>query len=341
MAGQQVEVVANAIEKQRLGYTGLSLTEYDADNEPQIAAGSKVEIAGALFEFTADESISGWGGIGNNNDVYIKLVVSGTAITAEFTTTAPTWSTSNQGWYGTGGAALHRYVAWLRKDGSGNYTAKRLLKDRDALLRTRRWIFTSGSGAVFSAPWNGRYRVRVYGGGGGGGGAIASGTTGHGGGGGGGGYGELTFVLSAGDTITYTVGTGGSGGSSAGGNGGSGNTSSATNGAATVSAAGGAGGQGAVGGTGTGGAGGEGLTPSADLNVRGLDGGPGVGGGTSTSGYGGGSAGAPRVDGRNTNVNGAAGSAHGGGGAGARSDSAVTGYVGGAGANGAVVIDEV
>lgn len=337
MAGQQIEVAASRFEKGDRGMLALSLTNYDNDSEPQIAAGSIVEIGDAIFQFTAAESITGWGSIGDNNDVYIKLVVSGTAVTASFTTVAPTWSTSKQGWYD----GLDRYVAWLRKDGSGNYTAKRLLKDRDALLRTRRWIFTSGSGAVFAVPWNGRYRVRVYGGGGGGGGAIASGTVGHGGGGGGGGYGELTFVLSAGDTITYTVGTGGSGGSSAGGNGSSGNTSSATNGAATVSAAGGAGGGGAVGGTGAGGAGGEGLTLSADLNVRGLDGGPGVGGGTSTSGYGGGSAGAPRVSGRNTNGNGAAGSAYGGGAAGARSDSAVTGYVGGAGATGAVIIDEV
>ena len=132
MAGQQVEIVANQIDKQRLGYLGLSLTNYDADTEPQIAAGSKVEIASALFEFTAAESITGWGGIGASSRVYVKLVVAGTAVTAAFTTTAPTWSTSKQGWYGTGGAALDRYVAMLWKDAAGNYSFKEVLGDRSA-----------------------------------------------------------------------------------------------------------------------------------------------------------------------------------------------------------------
>lgn len=120
MAGSQVEVAINQIEKQRLGYQAISLTNFDNDSEPQIASGSKVEIGGALFEFTSNESITGWGSIGNNNDVYIKLVVSGTSVTAEFTTTAPSWSTSKQGWYDS----LDRYIGGLYKDGSGNYTEK-------------------------------------------------------------------------------------------------------------------------------------------------------------------------------------------------------------------------
>lgn len=128
MAGAQTEVTANQIESQRFGYMALSLLEYDTDAEPEIAAGSKVEIGGALFEFASDESITGWGAIGTDEDVYIKLVVAGTAVTAEFTTTAPTWSTSKQGWYGTGGAALDRYVAKLYKDGASAYTLKRLMR---------------------------------------------------------------------------------------------------------------------------------------------------------------------------------------------------------------------
>lgn len=122
MAGSQVEVAINQIEKQRLGYQAISLTNFDNDLEPQIAAGSKVEIGGALFEFTAPESITGWAGIGASNNVYIKLVVAGTAVTAEFTTAAPTWSTSKQGWY----VGLDRYIGGLYKDAGGNYTAKYL-----------------------------------------------------------------------------------------------------------------------------------------------------------------------------------------------------------------------
>jgi len=124
MSGQQVEVAINQIEKQRLGYQAISLTNFDNDSEPQVCAGSTIEIAGALFEFTSNESITGWGAIGNNNDVYIKCVVSGTSVTAEFTTAAPTWSESKQGWY----VGLDRYIGGLYKDASGNYTKKRYLK---------------------------------------------------------------------------------------------------------------------------------------------------------------------------------------------------------------------
>lgn len=128
MAGAQIEISQNRLEKGDKGFLALSLTEYDTTAECEIAEGSIVEIAGALFEFTADEAITGWAGIGNSNDVYVKCVVAGTAVTAEFTTTAPTYSTSKAGWYGTAGAALHRYVAKLYKDGAGAYTLKCLYR---------------------------------------------------------------------------------------------------------------------------------------------------------------------------------------------------------------------
>jgi len=124
MTLSQVIVYANQIAKQRLGYQAISLTNYDNDLEPQIAAGSKVEIGGALFEAVSDENISGWAGISNSSDVYIKLIVSGATATAEFTDTPPTWSTSKQGFYN----GSDRYIVQLYKDASGNYTDKWLYK---------------------------------------------------------------------------------------------------------------------------------------------------------------------------------------------------------------------
>ncbi|MEN6333794.1 MAG: hypothetical protein ABFE01_05995, partial [Phycisphaerales bacterium] len=95
MAGSQVTVAASCIEKQRLGYQAISLTNFASDtDEPQIAAGSKVEIGDALFEFSGNESITGWAGIANSSDVYIHLTVSGSSVTASFSTTAPTWDTA-------------------------------------------------------------------------------------------------------------------------------------------------------------------------------------------------------------------------------------------------------
>lgn len=120
MALDQVTVYADQIAAQRIGYQAVSLTNFDNDSEPQLAAGSVVEIGGALFEAAALESISGWAGISNDSDVYIKLTVSGSTATAAFTTDPPTWSTSKQGWYD----GDDRYIGGLYKDGSGNYAIK-------------------------------------------------------------------------------------------------------------------------------------------------------------------------------------------------------------------------
>lgn len=120
MSLSQITVAASALEKQRLGYQAISLTNFDNDSEPQIAAGSVVEIGGALFEAAANENITRWSEVSNNTDAWIKLVVSGSTATAEFTHIAPTWSTSKQGWY----SGPQRRIGGLYKDGSGNYTIK-------------------------------------------------------------------------------------------------------------------------------------------------------------------------------------------------------------------------
>jgi len=108
------------LQTQRIGYMAVSLTEYDSDLEPAVAEGSVLEIAGALFEAAADEPITGWGAIGNNNDVYVKINAG--TLGAEFTLVAPTWSTTKQGWYD----GLDRYVGGLRKDAAGAYAFKQV-----------------------------------------------------------------------------------------------------------------------------------------------------------------------------------------------------------------------
>ncbi len=142
MAGAQVnlyaigdvdlEAMMDTLDKQRVTYQGLSLTNYDNTSLPAIAAGSLVEVAGALFKFTSEEAITAWAGVGVGA-AYIKLVPAGTdpdEVTAEFTDTAPTWSDAKQGWYGTGGAANHRYVATLTKIDAATYAAKDVYNGR-------------------------------------------------------------------------------------------------------------------------------------------------------------------------------------------------------------------
>jgi len=140
MAFSQVTVAANQIDKQRLGYQAISLTNFASDtDEPQIAAGSKVEIGGALFDADANESITGWAGIANSSDVYIHLTVSGSSVTASFSTTAPTWDTAKQGWY----SGSVRVIGGLYKDGSGNYARKWLYEEKQ-VASVKRY----GNGAV-------------------------------------------------------------------------------------------------------------------------------------------------------------------------------------------------
>ena len=123
----------NTVDLQRVTFQGLSLTNYDNTALPAIAAGSLVEVAGALFKFTAEEAITGWGAIANDTAAYIKLVPAGTdpdTVTAEFTDTAPTWSDAKQGWYGTGGSANHKYVATLDKVDAATYATKDVYNGR-------------------------------------------------------------------------------------------------------------------------------------------------------------------------------------------------------------------
>ncbi len=113
MGNAQVTIRDTQLEKQRIGLLQLSMTNFGNTSEPAIAAGSVVEIGGSLFVFTSNEAITGWGAIGNDTDCYIRLPYNG-PLTAEFTTVAPTWSASKQGWYD----GIKRYVGGLRRGAS-------------------------------------------------------------------------------------------------------------------------------------------------------------------------------------------------------------------------------
>jgi hypothetical protein len=189
---------------QRVGFHQVSLTNYDTTTVPQIAAGSYVEVNGALYSFGSNETILG---SPSDGDVYIYLsqqvgtasgattdstgysigstvitlasagtgtiiigdrvtfagdtvayevtsgdadvsnggsitiaspglltaipasataiTVSAGAIIATFTNTAPTWSDSKQGWYGTGGSANYRYLNFIMTKATTSYSEKR------------------------------------------------------------------------------------------------------------------------------------------------------------------------------------------------------------------------
>jgi microcystin-dependent protein len=113
-------LMANTVENRYLvrGYFGLSLSNLNNNLEPQIIG--RIEVGGEVIIFNSLTTITGWVGIGNNNDVYVKVTPSATS---EFTISAPTWDNTKQGWY----SGTDRYVFKLRKDGTGQYTDKRAM----------------------------------------------------------------------------------------------------------------------------------------------------------------------------------------------------------------------
>jgi hypothetical protein len=100
----------------------MSFSNMNNTSEPKIQAGSVVEIAGSLYRFDSEESATGWGGISNSTQAYMRLVPSGSSVSAEWTTTAPTYRDDLQGWYDSG--TNKRYALKCYKDSSGNYSQK-------------------------------------------------------------------------------------------------------------------------------------------------------------------------------------------------------------------------
>lgn len=120
-----IQSVMLTLDKAFKGFHQVSLTNYNTTDESAIAAGSVVEVNGALYKFDADESITG---SPSDGTVYIYLVPSGDTVTAAYTNDAPIWSDSKQGWYGTGGNANYRYLEFKITKSSAVWSNKRRYK---------------------------------------------------------------------------------------------------------------------------------------------------------------------------------------------------------------------
>jgi hypothetical protein len=104
------------VEKHRRGYMQVSLTNMTNTSAPSVAEGSVVVVAGAFYHADEDEAVSG-GSVSAGNLNYIRLE-SGEP---SWTTTAPTWSDSKQGWYDA--TEAYRYIGGCYYDGS-DYVGK-------------------------------------------------------------------------------------------------------------------------------------------------------------------------------------------------------------------------
>jgi len=111
-----------------IGKHTVSLTNYNATTESKIAAGSKIEVNGSLYKFTADETITG---TVSDGIIYIYIIPAGATCTAEYTNTAPTWDDAKQGFYGTSGTANYRYLEFILYRTSTTWNKKEVFNIRD------------------------------------------------------------------------------------------------------------------------------------------------------------------------------------------------------------------
>ncbi len=99
------------VEKQSKGMNAISLTNFTTSTVCAIAAGSVVEIDGAIFIASAETSITGSIATGLN---YIICSVTDTNANPYWSQSAGTWDTAKQGFY----TAAERYVAGCVSDGT-------------------------------------------------------------------------------------------------------------------------------------------------------------------------------------------------------------------------------
>lgn len=124
VGNDDLDALMETEDKNFKGKCNASLTEYDTTAKPKLAAGSVVEVNGALFIADDDEDPSGSPADGT---VYLKIVPSGSTAIVELTASAPAWDNEKQGWYSpTAGEENHRYVGGCTKTGA-SYTSKFLL----------------------------------------------------------------------------------------------------------------------------------------------------------------------------------------------------------------------
>jgi len=126
-ANDDTDILALQTTVDALYQNSYSLTEYDSTTVPAIAAGSKIEVNGSLYRAATEEAISTTDPVTSSavadGTIYICMIPSGDAstCTAAFTATAPTWSDSKQGWYGTGDYANYKYLNYVIIKATASY----------------------------------------------------------------------------------------------------------------------------------------------------------------------------------------------------------------------------
>lgn len=109
------------IERVVRGYNGVSLTNWDTSTTaPQVASGSVIETNGVLYDVTGAETISTTGA--SSGTVYLVFDDSSGAEEFVWSSVAPTWSDTLNGWYVSGDRFTGHYCEW---DGATSFSEKK------------------------------------------------------------------------------------------------------------------------------------------------------------------------------------------------------------------------
>jgi len=146
-----IQSVMLTLDKTFKGQHQVSLTNYDTTAESQVAAGSVIEIGGALYKFDSNESITG---SPSDGTVYIMAVPSGDSVTCAYTNTAPTWSDSKQGWYGTGATANNRYLEFVIVKSSVIWQKYIMASAKNGESYLKSFVMAGGSAPINSVASN-------------------------------------------------------------------------------------------------------------------------------------------------------------------------------------------
>lgn len=130
MSGAQIPTSVTIIDNLK-GFNAMNMSALDTTSASSILAGSVVEVAGAFYTFSLNEtpSLTTISGL-IENACYLMVAPSGTAgsqiLTASWTNTTPTWVSSKNGWYASSGSVIRAVFCMYNVD-DAQYTDKTLM----------------------------------------------------------------------------------------------------------------------------------------------------------------------------------------------------------------------
>ena len=124
-----IRTLKTYIRRAMRGWIDISVKNLSTDDTNfTIEANSVVEVNGTIIEVTAEETPTGWAGLGAGL-AYCYMTTAGAL---SWSATVPTWSESKLGFYNSNDRAIAKAI----KDGSSNYCQKEALsqKERDLTI---------------------------------------------------------------------------------------------------------------------------------------------------------------------------------------------------------------